>query len=193
MTRYIVEARDRFGAWSAAAAGPHECRFASEAEALAAADELTTALPSDRADLRILPVAERWQLVEEGTHYDDVECESAEQALEIARENVDAALYDAERLPMRIRVAVRDEDGEEVACDYVILDAIEPECPGRADDDQDDTDHQWSDSKPYGAAAGMVAQVSTCARCGLHRIDGPVLDGSNGEYFRATQYRRADA
>lgn len=196
MSRYIIEARDRFGAWSAEAAGSAVVRFATESEADAAAAELARDLPCDRADLRVVPVAERWQLVEGGEHYDDLEAESADQALEIARDNVDAAHYDAEHLPLRIAVAVRDEDGQEVASDYVVLDAPEPPCPGRDDDDDDGADdgaddsHDWTDERAYGAEGGMVAHVSTCARCGLRRIYGPVSDRSTGEYFRATHYHR---
>jgi len=133
-----------------------------------------------------------YHLVEEGTQYDSVEADSAADALEIARDNVDAALYDADRLPLRIHVAVRDETCDEIASDYVILDAPEPKCTGGADNDQNDDDHEWADDKAYGAEAGMVALVSTCNRCGLRRTDGPVIDRSNGEYFRATKYFRND-
>lgn len=193
MTRYIVQSQDRFGQWTADAIGNIPVTFDTEGDALRACDELSRTLGIDVNALRVVAQPSRWQLVEEGNQYDFVEADNAADALEIARDNVDAALYDADRLPLRIHVAVRDEAGEEVASDYVILDAPEPKCTGSADDDQDDDDdHQWTDDKAYGAEAGMVALVSTCKRCGLRRSDGPVIDQSNGEYFRATQYFRSD-
>ena len=127
-----------------------------------------------------------FHLIEEGTRYDAVECETAADALDIARENVDASYYDTDRLPMRIRVAVRDESGEEVACDYVALDAPEPEC-------SHPDGHDWGDSQPYGSFGGMVAHVRRCEHCGARWINGPALDGSTGEYFRATSYMLAVA
>ncbi len=115
-----------------------------------------------------------WRLIEDGQHYDTIEASSADEALAIARGNVDASNYESEALTtMWIDVEVRCEETDEHARATVTCEPDEPECPHH-------TKHDWQspheilgglEENPgvWGHGGGVVI-TEVCMHCGCSRV-----------------------
>ncbi|MGD0678206.1 MAG: hypothetical protein ABSC94_22575 [Polyangiaceae bacterium] len=105
-----------------------------------------------------------WELYEGSHHYDTIQAVSADDALDIARSNVDPKKYDKADRPLRIDVLVRSEDTGEEARDTVTCDPNPPTC-------SDGAAHEWE--RPAGGGVrghGGGAIISeVCPRCGIVR------------------------
>jgi len=129
-----------------------------------------------------------WILNEAGYDYDTVEADSAEEALEEARENVDAANYPGEdgdglRATIWVGVSVRCEETDEHDSDSVRCDPPEPRCT--------ESEHDWA--SPHAIVGGLrenpgvwghgggVVVHEVCVHCGCKRTtDTWAQDPTNG-------------
>lgn len=142
-------------------------------------------------------ITRHWDLYEEGNCYDTVEADSAEEALDIARDNVDRANYAGAKGTIWIRVEVRCEETGEGDSATVTLDEDEPACP--------EGEHDWQ--SPYailgglkdnpgvwGKGAGLIMR-RVCMHCGCERVtDTWAQNPETGEqgltsvYYRPGEY-----
>lgn len=113
-----------------------------------------------------------WKLCEEGTHYDTIDADTAEEALGVAKNNVDAANYSVVDKTMWIDVEVRCEETGEKARATVTCTPDEPDCPGHAK-------HDWQsphellgglEENPgvVGHGGGVIIR-KVCMLCGCER------------------------
>jgi hypothetical protein len=113
-----------------------------------------------------------WILREEGYDYDTVEADSAQDALEAARANVDRANYADAEGTLWVSVEVRCEVTDEAESATVQLDPDEPECDAGVG-------HDWQsphellgglEENPgvQGHGGGVVVK-EVCMRCGCSR------------------------
>lgn len=121
---------------------------------------------SEEAAMRI------WTLIEEGDEYAAVEADSAEEALEIARDNVDPSCYDSSSKTFWVSVEVRCEETDESLSDAVECEPDEPDCP--------EGSHDWQ--SPHEIVGGLeenpgvqghgggVIIHEVCMHCGCARI-----------------------
>jgi hypothetical protein len=141
-----------------------------------------------------------WELYESGYHYDTIEADSAEEALETAKSNVDRANYADEAGTLCIDVEVRRIDCKdeslsatveiepEFECSDVQLDPPEPECKGPR--------HHWAHATVGGLkespavwANGGVVMHEVCTRCGCGRkTDIWAKNATTGERLTAVTY-----
>lgn len=114
----------------------------------------------------------RWELWEEGYHYDTIAADSAEEALEAAKANVDRANYADTTGTIYISVSVRNPYTGDTDDATVTVEADEPECIGGHD-------HDWQspialvggiESNPgvWGHGAGLIIHEA-CLRCGCRK------------------------
>jgi hypothetical protein len=115
----------------------------------------------------------QWDLREGGYEYDEITAESAEEALEIARENVDRSNYSECKGTLWIDVRVSCEETGEDDSDTVTLDEDAPNCA-------DGETHDWQ--SPHSLVGGLtenpgvhghgggVVIAEVCARCGCKRV-----------------------
>ncbi len=142
--------------------------------ALAAETEAEEALEQAQQALTGSDCPRQWYLSEEGEGYDAIEASSAEEALYVARNNVDRSNYpDADERTIWIKVRVQCPETEEADFATVALDPDEPEC-------DDDAGHDWqSPHRLVGGLAenpgihghgGGVIITRVCMRCGCKRV-----------------------
>lgn len=137
------------------------------------------AVDTARAALRHSREPRAWELREGPDCSIDVIAECAEDALEIARGNVDRANYGGDDdHPLYIDVSVHCALTDEDASDTVTLEAIEPDCV--EGDDFFVDDHDWQ--APYAVVGGLrenpgvwghgagVVIKEVCAHCGRYRV-----------------------
>lgn len=113
----------------------------------------------------------RWILIEGGHEYDTIDADSAEDALDAARGNVDAANYDLGRT-IWIDFSVRNEVTGETDSGTEQLDPDEPYCTGASHDWQ--SPHEvlgGLEENPgvWGHGGGVIIR-RVCAHCGAYRI-----------------------
>ena len=114
----------------------------------------------------------RWALIEDGQEYTTIEADSAEEALEIAIDNVDPSCYDSRSKTIWISVEVRCDETDESLSETVALDPDEPDCTERAHDWQ--SPHEilgGLEENPgvWGHGGGVVIH-EVCMHCGCLRI-----------------------
>lgn len=117
-------------------------------------------------------ILDQWELYEDGHEYDLITAETAEEALEEARQNVDDSNYSIEPgktlyIDVRVRNAVTGEE----ASDTVTIEPDEPECSADS--------HDWQ--SPYSVLGGIeenpgvwghgggVIMKQLCSHCGVYR------------------------
>jgi hypothetical protein len=129
-----------------------------------------------------------WRLEEEGHEYAIVSALDLEEAIDIARGNVDRGNYcdggGGETLYIHVRarnVATGESDSARVAC--------EPDEPACADDDHE---RVWTDERVSGHGGGVII-TEVCAHCGARRtIDTWAQDRQTGEQgLRSVSYEVA--
>lgn len=114
-----------------------------------------------------------WKLYEEGTHYDTIDADTAEEALDVAKNNVDASNYNDVDKTMWIEVEVYCNETEERARATVQCDPDEPDCPSHAK-------HDWQspheivgglEENPgvHGHGGGVII-TEVCMHCGCERV-----------------------
>jgi hypothetical protein len=144
------------------------------------------ALDAAKAALADSDEEREWILCEDGCDYDTVVASSAEEALEIARDNVDRANYDdgEDAGTMWITASVRCElTGEEGSC-RVALEPEEPECTEAAHDWQ--SPHEIlggckENPGVWGHGGGVIIR-EVCMHCGCERVtDTWAQDRETGE------------
>ncbi len=144
-----------------------------QAEAEERLDAADTILDAAREALVGSNCPRDWELREGGYLYDTVTASSPEEALEIARSNVDRGNYSESEGTLWIDVRVDcDETGED-ASSTVTLDEREPDC------ESDEGAHDWQ--SPYALLGGLeenpgvwgngggVIIKEVCVRCGCQR------------------------
>lgn len=142
-----------------------------------------------------------YQLSEAGHTYTTVEAESAAEALEIARGNVDRANYPTDEESdgaLYIDVCARNIDDDDCDSDTVTLEPEEPAC-------EDGREHDWqspysvlggSRENPgvFGSGGGVIIR-EVCACCGRYRVTNTWAQrpdtGEQG--LREVRYEPADA
>jgi hypothetical protein len=114
-----------------------------------------------------------WALTEKGYEYDTITAESAEEALEEARSNVDRSNYNDAEGTLYIDIRVDCEESGESETGTVTLEAEEPEC-------SHDDGHDWQ--SPYSLLGGLkenpgvwghgggVIIREVCLRCGCEKV-----------------------
>jgi hypothetical protein len=113
-----------------------------------------------------------WILREEGFDYDEIEAESVEEAIEVARGNVDRGNYPDAEGTIWIDVSVRCEETDEEESSTVQLDEDEPACKG-------DASHDWQSPHEilgglaenpgvWGHGGGVIIH-EVCVLCGCER------------------------
>lgn len=132
---------------------------------------------SDRAQSRIRKTRSHllaeWELCECGHWYDTVSADSAEGAMQVARDNVDRSNYADCAGTVYIDVGARNKVTGEDASDTVTLDPEEPDC-------DNGNEHDWR--SPYsvvrgikenpgvwGHGAGVIIK-EVCRHCGVYKI-----------------------
>jgi len=115
----------------------------------------------------------QWEVREEGFFYQTVTATSPDEAIAIARENVDRSSYSSAAGTIWIDVRVDCEETGERASDTVTLDEGEPDC-------SDSEAHHWE--SPYALVGGLrenpgvhghgggVLIREVCLKCGCHRV-----------------------
>jgi hypothetical protein len=115
-----------------------------------------------------------WDLYEGGHHYDTISAETAQDALDVARDNVDSSNYCeiTETIWIDVRVCCK-ETGED-ASDSVALDPPVPKCARGA------REHDWQ--SPHRIVGGLVENPGVwghgggvvirevCMQCGCGRV-----------------------
>src|SRR5260370_30678279 len=143
-----------------------------------------------------------FHLGEEDETYDTVEAASVEEALQMARESVDAASYgynvdgESGQSTQFIRVAARcaDEDCDEINSDEVTLEPEAPKCTEGA--------HEWDDPLEIvggikenpgvrGHGGGIISTL-VCAHCGAYRVHDTWDQSCGPEPRETTTYRDAE-
>jgi hypothetical protein len=157
--------------------------------------------------LKITPVADamdgmmsmtttlkRYRLIEAGNHYDTVEAESADVALEVALANVDPCAYGLATSTRWIDVlAVAEHDASDSASMRIALDPVEPDCEGQ--------EHDWcspfsvvggvaENPGMWGHSGGLIIREA-CANCGHYRVT-EARDMLTGDQERTIKYEDAD-
>jgi hypothetical protein len=136
--------------------------------------EASSSLAVDSAvqALRDSDCPREWRLIEDGCHYDTVTATSAEEALDIARSNVDRAHYSECEGTLYVEARVYCEETDESDSDTVTLDEEEPECCH-------EDGHDWQ--SPYEIVGGIrdnpgvwghgggVLITECCMHCGCAR------------------------
>jgi hypothetical protein len=139
----------------------------------------------------------QWALREEGYEYETITADSADEALEIAKGNVDRSNYSEAEGTIWIDVRVRNTITGEEDCATVTLEPDAPNC-------EDGQDHDWC--SPYSVLGGLkenpgvwghgggVIIKTVCAHCGCYCItDTWAQNPSNGEQgLESTTYEDAD-
>jgi hypothetical protein len=146
-----------------------------------------------------------FELSEGGTYYETVRCSSVEEALQIARKNVDRKNYpdldeiDAEQgsKTLYIDIRVRCTETEEEGSETVTLEPEAPEC-------KDGKDHDWqspcevvggiADNPGVSRSGGGVLIREVCAHCAHYRItDTWATRADTGEgRLRSVSYKAPD-
>ena len=115
----------------------------------------------------------QWDLREGGYEYDEITAESAEEAIEIARENIDRSNYPDCKGTLWIAVRASCEETGEDDSDTVTLDEDAPDCA-------DGAEHDWQ--SPHSLVGGLtenpgvhgngggVIITEVCAHCGCKRV-----------------------
>lgn len=115
----------------------------------------------------------QWDLREEGYEYTEITAESAAEALDIARDNVDRANYPDCTGTIWIAVRVRCEETGEDDSDTVTLNEEEPSC-------ESGEEHRWQ--SPHCLVGGLtenpgvhghgggVIITEVCLKCGCKRV-----------------------
>lgn len=115
----------------------------------------------------------RWDLYEEGECYRTITAETADEAIEIAKDNVDRSNYSDAEGTIWIDVLARNLVTGEEECATVQLDEDEPECS------EGKGEHDWR--RPYSVLGGLkenpgvwgngggVIIKECCAHCGMYR------------------------
>jgi len=136
-------------------------------------DAADTVLDAAREALVDSDCPREWDLREGGYEYDTVTATSPEEALEIARGNVDRGNYNDTEGTLWIGVQVVCEETGEEASDTVTLNEDEPDC-------EDGETHDWQ--SPYALLGGLeenpgvwgngggVIIKEVCMHCGCLRV-----------------------
>lgn len=115
----------------------------------------------------------QFELWEDGFHYNTIEADSIEEALEVAKENVDGDnyAYDGASTTLWIDVKVVNVETEEESRDTVVCYAKEPKCV--------DGEHDWQspweivggikDNPGVWGKGGGVIVNEVCMKCGCKK------------------------
>lgn len=135
----------------------------------------------------------QYKLYQDHFHYDTVEADSVDEALNIARNNVSRADYDECKGTLVIPIYVQNvEDAEDSVADDVYLPPEEPKCS--------ELEHDWQspialvggiESNPgvWGKGGGVIIK-EVCVNCGcLKKVDTWSQNSQDGTIYTSTTFQ----